>query len=364
MAKRVLFVSCCHPVLEYDDLTLFTELGIDWFSTGIYLDPKNPDSINKRRAINKTANQELIEEFLSINNNRICDKHLNPNAKIFLTKGFVDKFDLVIVDKFFYYLTDNWQALKHKNVFWRTFFYSSLQDEQQAIALRREGLRIIRMYDQETKMQGNCPSDYVLPNYVDGEEYKDWNGNKLQTLTFQNDFYARFYSMDAKTGNPRFGGYHLYLQLIKTFPQLNWIFHGYNNRTDFCKGVVDWETQKQLYKDSRVYFSLGSKPGPYTYSFLEAVATGIPTINFGMGLGDCYDSKREQNSYILPSIIENGIDGYVSDNPQELVSFIIELYNNKTLADSISKKARNKFLSLFGKQIAKQKWEDFFKKEL
>jgi hypothetical protein len=320
--------------------------------------------MNKRKPIDKEPEPDLIAEFKKANPNMIYDKHLHPNAKVFVTKKFVDKFDLVLVDKFFYYLEDNWQALKDSNVFWRTFYYSSEQDEFKASILRGQGLKVIRMYENEVSIPGNCKSDYVLPNYVDGEVYKGWTGHELQSLTFQNDFFARYHANLPGTRTPLFEGYHLYTKLIAQHPELNWIFHGYNNRCNFCKGVVDWETQKQLYKDSRVYFSLGSKPGPFTYSFLEAAATGTPTINFGMGLGDCYESPRTRNSYILPNILENGVDGFFSDNPQELVDYVKELYNNEELAKSVSKAGREKVLRLFGKEAARQKWAEFFKNEL
>ena len=40
MTLKVLYLSYMHPTLEYEDCLIFEELGFDWFSTGVYMLPR------------------------------------------------------------------------------------------------------------------------------------------------------------------------------------------------------------------------------------------------------------------------------------------------------------------------------------
>lgn len=365
MTKKILYVSSCHEVLEHQELDLFTDLGVQWFSTGIYLNPTSPHSIAKRPSINYSPDQNLIEEFIKDNPNHECDRHLKPRVNIKLTKSFIDKFDLIILNNFSYYLTDNFEVLKtHKNVFIRTYYYSTPEEESLFLQCKNLfGLKTIRMFSGESQIPNFAGCDFLIPNFVNGNDFNNWNGSLKQVLTFQHDMQTRMNHID-NFGNLVFGMYHVYWNLLKNNKDITFKLYGYNNQMPIESYVVDFETQKQLYKDSRVCFSLGSSPGPYTFSFLEAMSTGTPTINFGKRLGDYNNHPWYKNSYIVPDLIENGVDGFYSDNPKELISFIKELLNNDSLASNISSNARKKILNLFGRDIAKTNWISFFKANL
>ena len=93
------------------------------------------------------------------------------------------------------------------------------------------------------------------------------------------------------------------------------------------------------------------------------MSTGTPTINFGYGLGD-YDHPHFKNSYIVPQIVEHGVDGFISDDAGEISSIIRELLLNTKLARYISRNARKKILSRFGKHLAVEQWATFFRSEV
>jgi len=324
------------------------------------MDPQNPDPFHKRRAIAKIADHNLIQEFKSTNPTQDCNRHLRPHFPIRLTEDFVDKFDCVIVNNFFYLLTDNWNVLKNrKNVFFRTYYYTSPQQEHQMGLMRQEGLKVIRMFEEELTLKGGCPTDFLIPNHIDPNEYDNWVGNDLSILTFQNDFATRITHRD-EYGTQVFKAYAEYINFIKANPDLKYKLHGYNNNVPgFDRGTVSWEEQKELYKDSRIYFSLGSFPAPYTYNFLEAMCVGTPTLNFGPKLGD-YDHPWFSNSYRVHKIIENEVDGFYSDDINVLASYARELLNNETLAKQVSVKAREKIIKLFSIDNAVVNWKAFF----
>jgi glycosyltransferase involved in cell wall biosynthesis len=364
MAKKILYISSSHPVLEENDLSIFNDLNLEWFSTGIYLDPQNPDPICKRKTLNNTVDPDLKQKFLAINPLRDCNKHLNPSSKIFINEEIASKFDLIIINNFLYYLIDNWQVLKGKNVFFRTYYYSNPQQERILTQLQKEGLKIIRMFPQEQNIPEACIPNYIIPNHIDGEEFKGWEGTDPSVLTFQNDMATRMNHRD-EYGNVVFNTYHIYYKIVQQTSQVvTYKLHGYNNNVPFDRGVVDHQTQKDLYKQCKVYFSLGSKPGPYTYTFLEAMATGIPTINFGKALGDYSNHPWYGGSYNVHNIIQNGVNGIISDNPQELYDSIKMLLADPVLSKQISSKGRETILNLYGRDKALINWNNFFNKEL
>lgn len=360
--SKVLYVSSNHPVLEYDDLTVFTDLGVDWFSTGIYINPQEPLPLCKRRSIDIAQNTDLAKQFYKDNPGFNFDPHLGYPPAVNLTKKFLDNFDIIIINNFMHFLTGNWEVLKDKKVFFRTYYYTDPHKELELKKLRKDSdLKVVRMFPQELNIPGNVGADYLIQNYVDGDEYHGWTGEESNILTFQNDMLVRLNYKDS-FGKVVFDSYHAYMQVVQSH-SAQYDLYGYNNRVPQSKGVVSWRKQKDLYKSSRCYFSLGSKPGPYTYTFLEAMSTGTPTINFGPKLGD-YDHPWYKKSYIVPDIIEHGVDGFVSDDLSEITSIIDELLENHDLAKTIAENARPKILKRFGRNVATEQWREFFSKEL
>lgn len=360
---KVLYVSSNHPVLEYDDLTVFNELGVDWFSTGIYIDPQHPLPLCKRRAMNIPQNEELAEAFYADNPNFNFDPHLAAPPNVNLTDSFLDRFDIVIVNNFFHFLQNNWKTLRNRKTFFRSYYYSNPAQELKLSGMKASSdLKLIRMFPQELGIPNTAGADYVIQNYVDPEEYKGWTGEEEKVLTFQNDMLVRLHHRD-QLGLVVFDSYHAYLNVVKSMGTELFDLYGYNNRIKLSKGVVSWDEQKSLYQKSRCFFSLGSKPGPYTYTFLEAMATGMPTINFGHGFGD-YKHPWYKGSYIVPEIVTHGENGFVSDDLNEIADIIRQLMSNKSLAKSVSENARQTVVNRFSKDISKDLWKGFFEKEL
>ena len=79
---RMLYLSC-HSILEHDEIKLFTELGIDVFSHGAYLDPNAPDDPMRPGFPGKRYDQ-FIE---------LARKH----PKESLPREFVEPFDIIYV---------------------------------------------------------------------------------------------------------------------------------------------------------------------------------------------------------------------------------------------------------------------------
>jgi len=120
------------------------------------------------------------------------------------------------------------------------------------------------------------------------------------------------------------------------------------------------EELKRDLRDARVFFYYGTAPAPYTMSFIEAMMTGTPIVAVGKKLRGLRAYEWQQ--YEVPDIIDNGINGFVSDNIDELKGYIQLLMDNEDKAKRISEAGRKKAIELFGRKQRMAEWNLFFKR--
>lgn len=340
MSIKLLYLSSFHPTLEYDDLILFSELNLDWISNGLYKNPRIPESPCLRSSIDKDSNPEILK-MLKVTGH--------------LSKELIDHFDVIFISNHVSYLIRNWEVLKNKPVILRTYDAHSIPNEAILSKLVKEGLTLVRMYDWENNLPFSTKTPNVISHYADENVYYGWRGEDKVVLTFQHHFKTRANHYD-EWGNHVYPNYLVYLEIAKHIP---YKLHGLDNHIPLSSGPVDWNTQKELLKSSRAYFSLGTKPSPYTYNLMEAMMTGCPTINFGKKLGT-YNIPMFKDTYTLPDMLTNGVDGFYSDDPQELINISNELIRNETLAKQISDNGRKLALKYFSKAAQAKKWKALF----
>lgn len=347
MDLKLLYLSPDHATLEPDDLSLFSELGIDWFSTGLYINPQKPITEHtnlQRKAINKNPDLNLIEEFNKINN-----FNKKQNGPTLVNKSFVDKFDVVLVNHICpwpYSLIANWEAIKHKPVIWRTYGQQQPEIELEIQKIRNK-IKIVRGSKFEEKIKNCSISDYIIRVYIDENKFNNWSGDLKHVLTFNNYFYKRRWVSNTDC----------YFYVIGGLPHK--LYGGNSDNHPFVSGFLNPEDQVKAYRSANVYFSLGTKPSSLTYNFLEAMMVGCPCITWGPELGNArgtyYDGTYEQSS-----LIENGVNGFWSDDLNKLRQYIQTLLTDKGLASEISKNARASMLKEFSKEKVKDSWKTLF----
>jgi glycosyltransferase involved in cell wall biosynthesis len=347
---RLLYISSWHTTQEFDDLTIFTELGIDWFSTGIYLNPEDPVPYgNKilRTTINKKIDPSLLEEFLKLNPKRyfFCP----PN----ITKHFIQNFDVIFCN--FSYMYPNVIELltkcvdNYSPIIYRTYGHQSEEIELKLQELRKiYKILLIRNSPTESSIKSYSGHDAIIRGYVDENIYNNWKCTIQSSLTFANDFNARIY-------HKNYSNYRVFLKDIKPFIQNN--LYGHGNGIVKSNNPVLWNEQLQLYKSHAVYFSLNSPPANFPYSFIEALMTGIPIVTIGTELGNA----PGRNSYEASSLITNGVNGFYSDKPDELKVMVTTLILDQNLGKKIGEEGRKLALTYFSKEKIKNQWFDFFK---
>lgn len=345
MSVKLLYVSSWHGTLEHDELQVFHELGYDFFSTGLYLDPKNPDiGHSQRNKINKDVDVNLVDEF----------RRLNPNLKahthVKLTKEFVDNFDLVIVGHCCpapWYIQINWEAIKHKPVIWRTYCQQDSTQEVKMQPYRDQGVYIVRVSPKERTIPGYAGDDAIIRPFVDSTVYNGWIGGTDNILTFLN-----FFDVRDPISNTE-----LFLEIVKGYNYE--VYGGYNEGSKISKGYLTWKNMIDKYRTCGVYFALGTKPAPITYNIIEAMMCGCPVVTWGRELGSTKWHKDYHHTYEVTDLFENGIHCFYSDNKTELELYIDLLLNDKDLALEVSKKGRERVIEIFNKNKNKESWKNF-----
>lgn len=338
---KILYLSC-HEILEHDEVSLFNELGYQIFSPGAYVCPQNRGDQCLRPDIpGLVYDPSVVEQY-----HQIGITHPGEDGKDHLTKEFVDNFDVVIVMHMPRWIQKNWQAIKHKRVIWRTIGQSVTSTERSLIPYRAKGLKVVRYSPNEANIPYFIGQDAFIRFYKDPNEYKDWNGNTKQVITFAQDMQGRGSHCN----------YDLFEQVTRPFSRK--LFGPGNNQPGFGMGRVSFSQLKQELRDAGVYFYTGTHPASYTLNFIESWMVGTPLVCIGPKHGNA-EVWRNHNLYEIPSLIQNGVNGFISDNPAELTDYIGMLMRDKNLANSISEVGRNEAIRHFGKDMIKGAWKAF-----
>ena len=276
--------------------------------------------------------------------------------KSLLTKAFVDRFDVVIVMHFPNWIIQNWEAMKHKTVVWRTIGQSIPRIEQVLQPYRAQGLKIIRYSPRERVMSPYAGEDALIRFYKDPNEFGGWTGENAQVINFTQSMPKRGTHCN----------YQLFKDVTQGFPAK---LYGPGNEE---AGALDggkqpFEELKRLLRTNRVYLYTGTHPASYTLAFIEAFMTGIPCISVGYYWGnpDWYfrppspGDLSEHGLFEVPDLITHGVNGFVSDHVGKLRGYVQSLLDDLVLAKMIGEAGRKKAIELFGKTAIKEQWRAF-----
>lgn len=334
---KLLYLSC-HSILEFDEVKLFHELGIDIFSPGAYLEPGNPSEMRPALPDLK-YDPEDVAAFHALGKPGIDNKEL-------LTKKFIDRFDAVLIMHMPKWVIVNWDAMKHKPVIWRTIGQSLSHQEKALAPYRQQGLKIVRYSPRERTIPGYIGEDALIRFYKDPADYGPWNGDKEQVVTFAQNMRARNEACN----------FNLFERATRLYPRG---LYGPGSDTEtFGHGKVPYDELQQTMRDSRCYFYTGTHPASYTLNFIESWMTGMPIVAIGTRWGNATYFPGHA-LYEIADLIENGVTGFVSNNEAELADRVGQLLRDKSLAETISVNARAKAIEVFGKDTIGLQWKTF-----
>lgn len=330
--KRILLLPC-HSILEADEYKLFLELGYDVFSMGSYINPHQPHD-NKRPPI-------LEGKY---------DDHLISVAGVYskdnLHADLVDPFDIIIIHHVDFWISNNWDLIKNKKVVLRTIGQNTSANEFRIQPYREQGLKIVRYSPKEENISLYNGADAMIRFYKDPEEFKDWNGEIAKVMTMGQSMKQR----------GEFCNYDIFDKATVHLPRS--IFGAENQDVLDWGGQLEYEEMKKAMRDYRVFFYTGTQPASYTLTLIEAMMTGMPVVAIGKELGNSLFNK-EQDTYEVGEIIINGVNGFISNDINELTEYTKRLIEDYELAKTIGKAGRERAIELFGKEIIKQEWKEF-----
>lgn len=337
---KMLYISC-HSILEYDEIRLFDSLGIEIFSLGSYLNP-NHNTHDKCRPsiVLKNWNEINYENFLKINNT-------GKDSRLNIPKWFVDNFDVVYVMGWDKPIIDNWDNIKHKTIIWRTIGQSSSHFELHISKYVKNGnIKIVRYSPCERILENYNGEDALIRFSKKPEEWGPWEGTINSPVTVVQTMKQRSFwtSFDFFTEVSKY-------TYCKLYGKSNSEISNWNGRSISLEELIN------VYKKHRVYYYFGTKPASYTLNFIEALMSGMPIVALGIKSGSLNETP---DLYEIPKIINNGENGFLSDDPLEFSNYGKLLLENYDIAKKMSINSRNTAINLFSEDSVIPKWKSFF----
>jgi len=325
----------CHAVLEYNLLSLFTEMGHDVFSNGAYLDP-NGNSMLPRPGVPKAIHHTDYELLA------------RTTPKTQLPQALIEPFDVIFIMHTPDWVVENWNNIKHKKVIWYSIGQSTKHVENSIRKMRYEGLKIVRYSDMEKNIPEYLGSDAIIPFHQDPNEFGGWNGNEKRVINFSQSLKGRrgFCHHDEIVG------------VMNSFPSVVY-GSGNDDLGGLNGGEIPYEVMKKQYRNNRVFLYGGTWPAPYTLTFQEALMTGIPVVSIGQKLAEEIPSiaQRDQfNFFEVPTIINNGVNGFIGNTVGELREYVHRCLEDWDLAKRVGDEGRRTAISLYGKDTVKGGW--------
>ena len=317
-----LFYASGHPVLGYEEVALFSEMGITVYAKSVVDDTEHPEDC-LRPDLASPDDEAVLES---------CETVVVSSAD---------------------WLFKNWERLKKKRVVWRTFGQSTRFVEEKLKPLRDQGLLIVRASPREMTIDGNLGADAFIRCYKDPDLFQGWSGEREQIINF-----TRHMKYRARHCN--------FVFLKKVVQDLPFRLFGPQNDNlgeVWASGLLDFNELLGELRANRAYFHTGVYPAGYTLSFVEAWMTGIPVVALDRGRGNDPELLGHE-LYEIPDLIAHGQTGFYSDDETELRQIFRDLLHDTAYASAISQKGREAAIQIFGKETVRRTWREFWQNDV
>lgn len=343
--KRILIISV-HPVLEYDERHLFTELGYQCFSLGFYSDFDHKSSDSLRTAFSDNA---FLSEARNLFINSGCQITPDDPATYLLSQAFVDFFDIIVVHHNYHFIVRNWISIRHTKVVWRTIGQELSVPERSLMPYREHGLFVVRWSPAEREIDGYIGEDAIIRASKRRSEFLNWRPFDERIVTFNNNFSAREKALSKD----------FYMECIEGLPAM--VYGLGNDDLSNWGGILSAAEQIDILSKASAAFITGTYPAPYTLGFIEAWMAGTPVVHVGI---EILRKSFSILTFEIPQLIENGVNGFIANNVTEARSALINLQADKEMAYSISRQGIASAERYFGWERGLHEWAAFFENTL
>lgn len=135
-------------------------------------------------------------------------------------------------------------------------------------------------------------------------------------------------------------GFNLWRQTAQGLP-----VSVYGKSPGFSEPAKSTEHLRQIYQSSKIFYNT-SLHSPVPTVLLEAMACGCAIVS----TANC----------MIPDIIENGVNGLISNDPQELRSYLEMLLNNDSVAEKLGNNARKTIEERYSLKRFTESWNRSF----
>lgn len=179
------------------------------------------------------------------------------------------------------------------------------------------------------------PNSVVINHMVDSDVFKPKGKRENKVLSVVNDYknrdwccnYSAYEYINIKVGGDKF-------TLVGDNPGLS-------------EPAKSTEELAYFYAGHRIFLNT-SKISPIPTALLEAMASGCAVVSTA--------------TCMIPEVIENGVNGFMSNDYNELAEFIQLLLSDENLAASMGQKARETILNKFNKKEFVKNWSSIINK--
>lgn len=331
---KILYLSC-HSILEYDEIKLFLDMGLDVFSHGAYMDPDHQGDGLRPAIPNLKRDPKLLEMARRANKDHLTPEMLEP-------------FDTVIIMSLPNWVSNNWEVFKGKRVILRTIGQNNKHCEKMLKPYHDQGLQIVRYSPKERTIPGYAGGDAVIRFYKEPEVYRDWTGEIEKVINFT----------QAMKSRARECNYAFYRRVMKGLPHTLFGPHNENIGEPWAVGAIVYTQMLEELKKNRAYFYSPTYPTSYTLNFIEAWMTGIPVAALGKERGNDPELLGH-DLYEVPELIRSGVDGFFADDAEEFREILQDLLNDRDYAAKIGEAGRARAVELFGRDTVMADWAAF-----
>ena len=134
-------------------------------------------------------------------------------------------------------------------------------------------------------------------------------------------------------------GFTIWQNVIKNFP-----FHVVGDTPGLSEPAGSIEELAAFYAGSRIFLNT-STISPVPTSLLEAMACGCAIVS--------------TSTCMIPEIIQNGVNGFISNDEDELREYLVTLLNDEDLAKDMGAKARQTVIEKFSEDAFINNWKQF-----
>jgi hypothetical protein len=344
-----------HAVAEYDDIRMFHHLGYEVFAPGGYEDPSQSGE-GIRPALPEVPYHADLADACRVQRETYGEPGPYIDwAKARLHPSVIEWADVIIAHHFVdRWIGEQWPAIKHKRVIWRTCGQSNPELERYMTQFVDDGLQVVRYSPAEERYFGNRGTFagqtalIRFGKFVD--DYGPWVGknwavgNITQHMQQRGDACGCAFWEAATEGLP---------------------VHPAGPGSEVLAGGVGGLSYPDMLAYLRylnAYLYTGTRPASYTLGLIEAMLSGVPVVSIGArawgdewGGADLFEAASSDVRTMRSIVAEDAC----FDSPDAAREALRYLLESPDKAANISRHQRTRAVELFGLDTIGPQWKAF-----